>query len=96
MAGSTTGVPISPRDGGHEKSVATGYYTGAPKYYTTKGPEYYTTTCTAPMLLRRSSEVFFFPEFHYLHHAVNVITLNNVNTYLPYEGLQYYATMAPE
>ncbi|EFX77422.1 hypothetical protein DAPPUDRAFT_247460 [Daphnia pulex] len=43
--------------------TTTAYYTEAPKCYTIKAPEYYTTTCAAPMLLRRSSEL------HYLHHA---------------------------
>jgi hypothetical protein len=60
MSGSTTGVPISPGYGGLEHSATTGF---------TKAPKHYTTTYAAPMLLRRSTEVFFFPEVHYPHHA---------------------------
>jgi hypothetical protein len=44
------------------------------KCYTTKAPKRYTTTYAAPMLLRRSSEVFSFPELHYPHHAAYWIT----------------------
>ncbi|EFX88438.1 hypothetical protein DAPPUDRAFT_311291 [Daphnia pulex] len=66
-AGSTIGVPISPGYGEH--SATTGYYTEALKCYTTKARKHYTTTYAAPMLLRTSSEVFFFPELHYPHHA---------------------------
>ncbi|EFX85859.1 LOW QUALITY PROTEIN: hypothetical protein DAPPUDRAFT_237487 [Daphnia pulex] len=65
MSGSTTGVPISPGYGGLEHSTTTEVL----KCYTTKVPKHYTTTYAAPMLLRRSTEVFFFPELHYPHHA---------------------------
>jgi hypothetical protein len=69
MSGLTTGVPISPGYAGLEHSATTGYYTEALKCYTTKAPKHYTTTYAAPMLLRRSTEVFFFPKLHYPHHA---------------------------
>jgi hypothetical protein len=59
MAGSTTGVLMSPGYGGYQTTLPPPYYpkatygttsycTEAYKYYTTKAPEFYTTTYAAP------------------------------------------------
>jgi hypothetical protein len=59
MAGSTTGVPMSPGYGGYQTATPPPYYpkatyattsycTEISKYYTTKTPEFYTTTYAAP------------------------------------------------
>ncbi|EFX62819.1 hypothetical protein DAPPUDRAFT_269666 [Daphnia pulex] len=57
MAGSTTGVPMSPWYGGNQTAppyypkatyATTSYFTEVYKYYTTKAPEFYTTTYAAP------------------------------------------------
>jgi hypothetical protein len=59
MAGSTTGVPMSPGYGGNHTATpppyfskatyaTTSYCTEVYKYYTTKAPEFYTTTYAAP------------------------------------------------
>ncbi len=59
MAGSTTGVPMSPGYGGYQTAThppyypkatyaTTNYCTKVYKYYTTKAPEFYTITYAAP------------------------------------------------
>jgi hypothetical protein len=48
MAGSATGVPMSPGYGGYQTATPPPYYTATTfaktSYNTTKAPEYYTTT----------------------------------------------------
>ncbi len=48
-----------------------------------------------PELLRRISEVFFFPELHYLHYTASLPN-NNVNTYILTKGAEYYTTQGAE
>jgi hypothetical protein len=67
MAGSTTGVPMSPGYGGYQTATPPPYYpkatyattsycTGVYKYYTTKAPEFYTTTYSAPSYYTKATE----------------------------------------
>ncbi|EFX88412.1 hypothetical protein DAPPUDRAFT_234437 [Daphnia pulex] len=92
--GSTTGVPISPGYGGREHIATTGYYTEALQVLHHKGSKTLHHDLCCPDVTTQKLRSIFIPRASLP--SPRRLLNNNVNTFLLYEGLQYYATKAPE